>query len=98
MNINVGWFIAAFAAYFIINIVVSLRVSKGTSGISGFALGQGGPVVLGFSFFVSLPRKQVISMPMPTDFVRAIFCAFAKSNGAASKNAAKKFQKETISF
>ena len=37
MNINVGWFIAAFAAYFIINIVVSLRVSKGTSGISGFA-------------------------------------------------------------
>mgnify|MGYP000772323337 CR=1 FL=1 len=40
MNINVGWFIAAFAAYFIINIVVSLRVSKGTSGISGFALGQ----------------------------------------------------------
>jgi hypothetical protein len=37
-------------------------------------------------------------MPMPTDFVRAIFCAFAKSNGAASKNAAKKFQKETISF
>jgi hypothetical protein len=53
---------------------------------------------LRFSFFVSLPRKQVISMPMPTDFVRAIFCAFAKSNGAASKNAAKKFQKETISF
>ena len=35
---------------------------------------------LRFSFFVSLPRKQVISMPMPTDFVRAIFCAFAKSN------------------
>lgn len=53
MNINVGWFIAAFAAYFIINIVVSLRVSKGTSGISGFALGQVGPVVLAFSFFAT---------------------------------------------
>ena len=53
MNINVGWFITAFAAYFIINIVVSLRVSKGTSGISGFALGQVGPVVLAFSFFAT---------------------------------------------
>lgn len=53
MSLNIGWFIGIFAVFLAINLVVAIKVSKGTSGINQFALGKVGAIVLAFSFFAT---------------------------------------------
>ena len=53
MSLNMGWFLGIFVVYLLINLFVAIKVSKGTSGIGQFALGNVGAIVLAFSFFAT---------------------------------------------